>query len=152
MATLEMEKPWGTSGGLTGPLNLHPRGQGRTRRIRCLYRREPRLQGEGKDRAVSQLVQSVVVISELLDQHSPPGWVQEVLKDNAEALGPSPGSSWQAQPVGMPQQPLQDTCWPNVPEASCCTLWSCNNETELQRITTEREVTPEKKCYTDGNI
>lgn len=51
-------------------------------RIRCLDGRETSLKGDCEDRVVSQLVQSVVVISELLDQHLPAGWIQKILMEH----------------------------------------------------------------------
>lgn len=53
-------------------------------RIRCFDGRETSLQGDREDRVVSQLVQSVVVISELLDQHLPAGRIQKVLAEHGE--------------------------------------------------------------------
>lgn len=50
-------------------------------RIRGLDGREASLQGEGEHRAVSQLVQAVIVVPKLLHQHSPPGQVQKVLEE-----------------------------------------------------------------------
>lgn len=51
-------------------------------RIRGLDGREASLQGEGEHRAVSQLVQAVIVVPKLLHQHSPPGQVQKVLEES----------------------------------------------------------------------
>ena len=57
------------------------------RRIRCLYGREAGLQGEGEHGVVPQLVQPVVVVPELLDQHPPPGRVQQVLEEAGQSWG-----------------------------------------------------------------
>lgn len=49
------------------------------KRIRCLDSRQAGLQSYSEDRIVSQLVESVVVISKLLDKHFPASWVQKIL-------------------------------------------------------------------------
>ena len=68
------------------------RGPLPARRIRCLYRREASLQRQGEHRVVPQLVQPVVVVPELLDQHSPPGRVQQVLEETGQSsAGGTPG-------------------------------------------------------------
>ena len=68
------------------------RGPLPARRIRCLYRREASLQRQGEHGVVSQLVQPVVVVPELLDQHSPPGRVQQVLEETGQSgAGGTPG-------------------------------------------------------------
>lgn len=78
------------------------------RRIRCLYRREASLQCEGEHRVVPQLVQPVVVISELLDEHPPPGRVQQVLEETGQKhVGDTEGDgSWKhtAVPTKSKQQ------------------------------------------------
>lgn len=76
----------GKGGGAQGP-RLGPDWRAGCGRIRCLYGREAGLQGEGEHGAVAQLVQPVVVVPELLDQHAPPGRVQQVLEQRrAEGL------------------------------------------------------------------
>lgn len=74
----------------TRPDRARPSARGTlaARRIRCLYRREAGLQGEREHGVVPQLVQPVVVVPELLDQHPPPGRVQQVLQETGQrALG-----------------------------------------------------------------
>lgn len=61
-------------------------------RIRCLYGREAGLQREGEHRAVAQLVQPVVVVPELLDQHPPPGRVQQVLEEKGRGAADPPAA------------------------------------------------------------
>ena len=53
-------------------------------RIRRLDGGEPGLQGDGEHRVVAQLVESVVVVSELLNQHLPARWVQQILTHKCE--------------------------------------------------------------------
>lgn len=49
-------------------------------RIRCLYSGKTSLQSYSKHRVVPQLVEPVVVVSELLDQHLPAVWIQKILR------------------------------------------------------------------------
>ena len=53
-------------------------------RIRRLDGRQACLEGDGEHRVVSQLMETVVVVSKLLDQHLPSGWVQQVLGKGEE--------------------------------------------------------------------
>lgn len=55
-------------------------------RIRCLYGRKTSLQSYSKHRVVPQLVQPVVVVPELLDQHLPAVWIQKILKTEREKM------------------------------------------------------------------
>lgn len=81
------------------------------RRIRCLYGREAGLQRQGKHRVVAQLVQPVVVVAELLDQHAPPGRVQQVLQEMGQSragdgTGPSTPTASDKAFLACPHQPV----------------------------------------------
>lgn len=55
-------------------------------RIRCLDSRQTSLQSYSEDRVVPQLVQPVVVIPKLLDEHFPACWVQKILRDKQRRI------------------------------------------------------------------
>lgn len=68
-------------------------------RIRCLDGRQAGLQCDGEHRVVPQLVQPVVIVAELLDQHLPAGGVQEVLGSGCQGEGGREGDAHRLLPT-----------------------------------------------------